>query len=57
MQKGKYKSPEDIYDDLILVMLNAEFYNEEGSQIYKDAVTLRVSFHLIDLEAVYSHQM
>ena len=38
----RYKVAEDVYDDLTLVMLNAEFYNEEGSQIWKDAATLKV---------------
>ena len=43
LSKNKYKNPLDAYEDLTLVFLNAMYYNEEGSQIAKDASTLRVS--------------
>ncbi|KAH9947379.1 hypothetical protein B0H21DRAFT_739315 [Amylocystis lapponica] len=41
LEKNKYKDPLDVYDDLNLVFLNALYYNEEGSQISKDAATLK----------------
>jgi chromatin structure-remodeling complex subunit RSC1/2 len=46
LQNNQYKMAEDVYEDLTLVMLNAEFYNEEGSQIWKDADTLKVSLNV-----------
>ncbi|THH23252.1 hypothetical protein EUX98_g7931, partial [Antrodiella citrinella] len=41
LAKNKYKSALHVYEDLNLVFLNALYYNEEGSQIAKDAITLR----------------
>ncbi|OBZ78727.1 Chromatin structure-remodeling complex subunit rsc1 [Grifola frondosa] len=41
VEKNKYKDPLDVYNDLNLVFLNALYYNEEGSQIAKDATTLK----------------
>lgn len=38
---------EDVYDELILVMLNAQFYNEEGSTIWNDADILKVPAALL----------
>lgn len=32
-----------MYDDLVLVFANALHYNENASQIAKDAITLKVS--------------
>ena len=37
-----YKDPLEIYADLNLVFRNAMYYNEEGSQIWKDAAQLKV---------------
>lgn len=42
LAKNKYKNALDAYEDLTLVFLNALYYNEEGSQIAKDAAMLRV---------------
>ncbi|TCD68597.1 hypothetical protein EIP91_010388 [Steccherinum ochraceum] len=39
--KNKYKNALQAYEDLTLVFLNALYYNEESSQIAKDATTLR----------------
>ncbi|KZS91702.1 hypothetical protein SISNIDRAFT_413701 [Sistotremastrum niveocremeum HHB9708] len=41
LAKGSYKKAEEVYADLMLVTLNAEYYNEEGSQIYIDAGVLK----------------
>ena len=41
LQAGSYKEPLQAYEDLSLVFLNALYYNEPTSQIYKDAVTLK----------------
>ncbi|KAF8588485.1 hypothetical protein K439DRAFT_1384573 [Ramaria rubella] len=43
VDKGKYKDPLIVYDDLVLVFANALHYNESGSQISKDAATLKAS--------------
>ena len=42
LAQNKYKNPLDAFDDLNLVFLNALHYNEDGSQIAKDATTLKV---------------
>lgn len=42
LQAGSYKEPLEVYEDLSLVFLNALYYNEPTSQIYKDAETLKV---------------
>ncbi|KAI0782167.1 hypothetical protein C8Q75DRAFT_886490 [Abortiporus biennis] len=47
LEKNKYKDPLVVYRDLNLVFLNAMYYNEEGSQISKDARTLQ---SLLDTE-------
>ncbi|CDO70952.1 hypothetical protein BN946_scf184829.g61 [Trametes cinnabarina] len=39
--ENKYKDPLQAYEDLNLVFLNALYYNEPGSQISKDATTLK----------------
>ncbi|KAI0367477.1 hypothetical protein BV20DRAFT_970438 [Pilatotrama ljubarskyi] len=41
LAQNKYKDPLDAYQDLSLVFLNALYYNEPGSQISKDATTLK----------------
>ncbi|KDQ52954.1 hypothetical protein JAAARDRAFT_80856 [Jaapia argillacea MUCL 33604] len=41
LQQNDYKSALEVYEDLRLVFLNAKYYNEEGSQIWKDADTLQ----------------
>ncbi|KAI0085714.1 hypothetical protein BDY19DRAFT_896215 [Irpex rosettiformis] len=41
LAKNKYKDPLQAYEDLNLVFLNAIFYNEEESQISKDASELK----------------
>ncbi|KAI8983322.1 hypothetical protein BD414DRAFT_490572 [Trametes punicea] len=41
LAQNKYKDPLDAYEDLNLVFLNALYYNEPGSQISKDAATLK----------------
>ncbi|KAI0932780.1 hypothetical protein AcV5_004095 [Taiwanofungus camphoratus] len=41
LERNKYKDPSDVYTDLSLVFLNALYYNEEGSQIAKDATSLK----------------
>ncbi|KAF9261985.1 hypothetical protein L218DRAFT_869069 [Marasmius fiardii PR-910] len=41
LEKGRYKDPLDVYTDLALVFWNALFYNEEGSQITRDAEALK----------------
>ena len=43
LAQNKYKDPLDAFQDLQLVFLNALYYNEPGSQISKDASTLKVS--------------
>ena len=42
LQAGSYKEPLEVYEDLSLVFLNALYYNEPTSQIYKDAEALKV---------------
>ncbi|KAI0662365.1 hypothetical protein C8Q70DRAFT_957817 [Cubamyces menziesii] len=41
LAQNKYKDPLDAFQDLQLVFLNALYYNEPGSQISKDASTLK----------------
>ncbi|KAI0327304.1 hypothetical protein GY45DRAFT_1327801 [Cubamyces sp. BRFM 1775] len=41
LAQNKYKDPLDAFQDLQLVFLNALYYNEPGSQISKDATTLK----------------
>ncbi|KAF8525251.1 hypothetical protein BU17DRAFT_42281 [Hysterangium stoloniferum] len=41
VEKGKYKDSLLVYDDLMLVFANALHYNEQGSQIARDASTLK----------------
>ncbi|EJF58495.1 hypothetical protein DICSQDRAFT_90751 [Dichomitus squalens LYAD-421 SS1] len=41
LAQNKYKNPLDAFIDLNLVFLNALHYNEDGSQIAKDANTLK----------------
>ncbi|EPQ61248.1 hypothetical protein GLOTRDRAFT_135767 [Gloeophyllum trabeum ATCC 11539] len=41
LKKNSYRNVMDAYEDLNLVFLNAMYYNEEGSQIWKDANTLK----------------
>ncbi|KAI0757457.1 hypothetical protein C8Q80DRAFT_101939 [Daedaleopsis nitida] len=41
LSQNKYKNSLDVFEDLNLVFLNALYYNEEGSQISKDAETLK----------------
>ncbi|OCH94163.1 hypothetical protein OBBRIDRAFT_748123 [Obba rivulosa] len=41
VEKNKYKDPLAAYEDLNLVFLNALYYNEDESQISKDATTLQ----------------
>ncbi|KAM5534374.1 hypothetical protein V8D89_011967 [Ganoderma adspersum] len=41
LAQNKYKNPLDVFDDLNLVFLNALHYNEDASQIAKDASTLK----------------
>ncbi|KAI0638927.1 hypothetical protein C8Q77DRAFT_1078438 [Trametes polyzona] len=41
LAQNKYKEPLDAFQDLQLVFLNALYYNEPGSQIAKDATTLK----------------
>ena len=36
----QYESHADVVSDLRLMFANAKHYNEEGSQVYKDAETL-----------------
>ncbi|KAH8984669.1 hypothetical protein EDB86DRAFT_2962234 [Lactarius hatsudake] len=43
LQAGSYKEPLEAYEDLSLVFLNALYYNEPTSQIYKDAETLKTT--------------
>ncbi|TFK47979.1 hypothetical protein OE88DRAFT_1635762 [Heliocybe sulcata] len=47
LRKNSYRNVLDVYEDLNLVFLNAMYYNEEGSQIWKDANTLK---NLLDNE-------
>lgn len=42
LKGNKYKDPLDVFTDLQLVFLNALYYNEDGSQIAKDAAALKV---------------
>ena len=46
LAKSRYKDALQVYEDLNLVFLNALFYNEDGSQIAKDAKTLKVCLRL-----------
>ncbi|KAF7311591.1 hypothetical protein MKEN_01061800 [Mycena kentingensis (nom. inval.)] len=41
LEKNKYKQPVDAYNDISLVFWNAIYYNEEGSQITRDATILK----------------
>ncbi|GJJ09395.1 hypothetical protein Clacol_003617 [Clathrus columnatus] len=41
VEKGKYKDALAVYEDLLLVFANALHYNEQESQIAKDAVILK----------------
>ncbi|EIW65096.1 uncharacterized protein TRAVEDRAFT_26037 [Trametes versicolor FP-101664 SS1] len=41
LAQNKYKDPLDAFQDIQLVFLNALYYNEPGSQIAKDATTLK----------------
>ncbi|KAL0067984.1 hypothetical protein AAF712_004887 [Marasmius tenuissimus] len=41
LEKNRYKDPLDVYTDLALVFWNAVFYNEESSQIARDAENLK----------------
>ncbi|KAL7285867.1 hypothetical protein ACG7TL_000978 [Trametes sanguinea] len=41
LAQNKYRDPLNAYEDLNLVFLNALYYNEPGSQISKDATTLK----------------
>ena len=43
LAQNKYRHALDAFEDLNLVFLNALHYNEEGSQIAKDAKMLQVS--------------
>lgn len=47
MAHNKYKNPLDVFEDLNLVFLNALHYNEDASQIAKDASTLKVCSTLL----------
>ena len=47
LAQNKYKNPLDVYEDLNLVFLNALHYNEDASQIAKDATTLKVCSTLL----------
>lgn len=40
--KNRYKDARDVYTDVSLVFWNALYYNEPGSQIADDALTLKV---------------
>lgn len=42
--KSKYRDALEVFADLRLVFMNALFYNTDGSQISKDAATLKVGF-------------
>ena len=42
LSKNAYRDPLQAYEDMNLVFLNAMFYNEEMSQISRDAGTLKV---------------
>ncbi|KAG8964950.1 hypothetical protein FRC03_001174 [Tulasnella sp. 419] len=44
LEKGGYKHPMEVHDDLSLVFNNALHYNEDGSTIAKDARTLKALF-------------
>ncbi|KAF7321581.1 RING-type domain-containing protein [Mycena kentingensis (nom. inval.)] len=41
LEKNKYKQPVDAYNDVSLVFWNAIYYNEESSQITRDATILK----------------
>ena len=45
MTKNRYKDARDVYTDISLVFWNALYYNEPGSQIADDALTLKVRNH------------
>lgn len=42
--KNQYESEADLEDDVHLLCWNAQQYNEEESQIYKDAMSLQIAF-------------
>jgi hypothetical protein len=44
MSTSQYTSWEDFYTDVQLMLENAKLYNRKGSQVYKDAVSLMVTF-------------
>ena len=44
LAKSKYNDALQAYEDLNLIFLNAVFYNEDVSQIAKDARTLKVRY-------------
>jgi len=41
VEDGKYTNLRDIQDDMLLLVKNAHYFNETGSEIYKLASTLR----------------
>lgn len=53
LQAGTYKEPLEAYEDLSLVFLNALYYNEPTSQIYKDAVTLKARREFLALPLIF----
>ena len=53
LQAGSYKEPLEVYEDLSLVFLNALYYNEPTSQIYKDAETLKVCWEAFRLSLTF----
>jgi chromatin structure-remodeling complex subunit RSC1/2 len=42
LEKNRYKDVLDVYTDLSLVFWNAMYFNEEDSQIWQDASSLKV---------------
>jgi protein polybromo-1 len=52
LEEGRYSNLRDIQEDMILMIKNAHYFNEPGSDVYKFASTLRkfVISHCADLE-------
>ncbi len=55
LSQNKYKNALDAFQDLNLVFLNALYYNQEGSQIAKDAATLKVSIYAPRTHRSFQH--
>ena len=49
VEKGDYKNAQQVFSDLNLVFSNALWFNEEQSQVAKDATALKVCLQSIEI--------